>query len=57
MKYKRLPEFDFNIRRGQFPGLTFEQYQDLIADKEVELGDETAKQMQDKGWIMPAKGV
>ena len=56
MKANRTPEFDFNIRRGQFPGLTFEQYSELIADKEVELDDETAKQMQDQGWIVPAKG-
>ena len=56
LSYRRTPEFDFNVRRGQFDGLTFEQYQALIEDKAVQLDDETAHQMQEKGWIKPAEG-
>jgi hypothetical protein len=57
MKVKRTPAFDYNVRRGQFPGLTLEQYHALIRDEVVILEDQTAKQMQVSGWVEPAEGV
>lgn len=56
MTYTRTPQFDYNVRRGQFPGLTLEQYHALIADEKVILDDATAKQMQEQGWVVPAEG-
>jgi hypothetical protein len=56
MKYTRTSEFTYNVRRGQFAGLTLEQYHALIRDEAVELDEVTAKQMQEQGWIVPAKG-
>jgi hypothetical protein len=53
--FKRTPSFDYNIRRGQFPGLTFDQYQSLLAGDAVELDAETAEALSQSGYIVPAK--
>lgn len=54
MKLKRTESFTPNIRLSTVPGLTQEEYDKLLADAVVDVGEEATEYLVKSGYATPA---